>query len=166
MVYRIVLSHSPPTKTVSATGNSLKPLATTRSRKTQSARRFLGLFVLAWLNMALQPCAMAFGDASAGGCNQCPMTDSAEVYLQGSVEITGLESGMSRCAVVDDLNYDDRTTKVKTKDAPSDVPLDSPYIADAGSFAINSSVYSPMRRNLYSPGIPPTFIVFYGVYLI
>jgi len=109
---------------------------------------------------------MAFGDMNAAGCSPCPMMDSGEAYSQDSDGATELASDDSRCAVVDDLNYDGRTAKVKAKDAPGDVPSGILYIADVRSIARRSSDSSTVRRNLYSPGIPPTFIVFYGVYLI
>ena len=43
--------------------HNLNLLAKIRRRQKPWARRVLGLFVMVWLNVALQPCAMALGDA-------------------------------------------------------------------------------------------------------
>jgi len=105
-------------------------LARIRQRQTPWAQRVLGLFVVAWLNMALQPCAMAFGDNHQHDKEHCPPVAMGEAsssaehdansadMLDELCNITG-----AQCAFLDDYHYDGRIVELKVKHAPSDVPL-------------------------------------------
>lgn len=152
--------------------NTLNPLAKIRQRQTPWARRVLGVFAVVWLNMALQPCAMAFGGASEADCLHCP-----PAHAEGGPEHSQhhsddadpgnspCEMGASQCTFVDDFNYDGRILKVKVKDAPGDVPLGiAPGIAEISPAAISPVVPHDCIRS-YNPGDPPPLNVLYCVYL-
>lgn len=148
-------------------------LATIRQRKTPWARSVLGLFVVVWLNMALQPCAMAFGGSDNHGRSHCPPAQTEEISShsanavdESDPSVTPCKTSAAQCAFVDDFNYDGRVIEVKVKDEPSDEPLgmatpipvvvlDDSLIAKPG--IRDGSVFS---------GDPPLLNVLYCVYLI
>ena len=130
----------------------------------------LGLFVVLWLNMALQPCAMAFGDEH--DCPQCPPAHSREMPSQGSHEShdKALEGalcngGASQCAYSDDYNYDGRTVQIKAKNAPSDLPVAIAPTVVALSLANTVSVSPGHHDPSHQPGVPPSLNILYCVYL-
>ena len=123
-------------------------LATIRQQRGPWGRRVLGLFVVVWLNVALQPCAMAFGDASDHGCLHCPPVHSVEASAHNSHEGTDqsdqsdqkaspCETSASQCAFLEDFNYDGRTAKVKVDNEPGDVPVGIVSSIAANSFEGN-----------------------------
>lgn len=142
-----------------------------QQRKTPSARRVLGLFVVVWLNMALQPCAMAFGGAGDHDCMHCPPAHSGAVSSHSAHDMdhaaqdtVSCETSASQCTIVDDFNYDGRSAKVK--DAPSDVPVGI-TMSNAGVLSASRSyVHSAMGDRSHPPsGFPPLNIL-YCIYLI
>ncbi len=146
------------------------PLANIRQRQIPWAHRVLGMFVVVWLNMALQPCAMAFGDEH--DCPQCPPAHSRERPSQTSHESydKALEGApcyaeASQCAFSDDYNYDGRTVQIKVKDAPSDVPVAIAPVVVASSLADTVFVSPGPDDPSYRPGVPPSLNILYCVYL-
>lgn len=152
--------------------NTLNPLAKMRQRRTPWARRVLGVFVVVWLNMALQPCAMAFGGPGEHDCLHCPPAHAEEGsahsqhHSDDSDSVSSpCEMGASQCTFGDDFNYDGRILKVKVKDVPVDVPLAiAPGIAEVSLAAISPAVPCNSIRS-YIPGDPPPLNVLYCVYL-
>ena len=151
--------------------NPLNPLVTIQQRQAPLARRVLGLFVAVWLTMALQPCAMAFGDVNDDGCLHCPAAHSEEIsshsaHAADQPELSALpyETDASQCGFASDFNYDGRVLKVK--DSPTDVPTN----------IVPSLAVIPLEKNLPAlpdiadssclPGDPQRLNVFYCVYLI
>lgn len=144
-----------------------------RQRRGPWGRRVLGLFVVVWLNVILQPCAMAFGGDSDHGCNHCPPAVSAEVSSHRAHEADSsehstspCETNASQCAFLDDFKYDGRTAKVKIENAPADIPvgiLASTVVFQPGN---TSSALRGTVDISCLPGDPPSLTVLYGVYLI
>ena len=145
----------------------MNPLASIRQRQISWAHRVLGMFVVVWLNMALQPCAMAFG--SEQDCPQCPPVHSREMPSQGShnkaLEDAPCYADASQCAFSDDYNYDGRNVQIKVKDAPSDVPVAIASAVVALSLADTVSVSPGPDDPSHRPGVPPSLNILYCVYL-
>lgn len=148
----------------------MNPLANVRQRQIPWARRTIGLFVVVSLNMALQSCAMAFGDEH--DCPQCPPAQSQEMPSQGSheshdkaLEGAPCNAEASQCAFSDDYNYDGRSVQIKVKDAPSDVPVAIAPAVVALSLADMVSVSPGPDDPWQRPGVPPSLNILYCVYL-
>ena len=142
-----------------------------QQRRTPSARRVLGLFVVVWLNMALQPCAMAFGGVGDHDCMHCPPANSGEVSshsahdMDHSAPVTApCETNASQCTIVDDFNYDGRSTKVK--DAPSDVPIGITLSDDGVLSESRSYAHSAIGGRSHPPSSSPPLNILYCIYLI
>jgi len=145
----------------------LSYLARVRQHQQPWGRRALGLFVAVWLNLALQPCAMAYELAADPDCLHCPPEQ-----MQGHGDMHGdmdhempCDDGLSDCAIVENLNVDARGDQLKVKDAPSDVAIAIvphelvplfPAPADATLLPRYASVHS---------GAPPPIHVLHCVYL-
>ena len=99
------------------------------NRQRQSrGRRALGLFVALWLNLALQPCAMAY-EADEHDCAHCP---PAETHAHGDRHQgmagehhemdheASCADGMADCMIDAEWSHDPRGTKSKPGDTPTD----------------------------------------------
>ncbi len=146
-------------------------LTTIRQRQVLRARHVLGLFAVVWLNMALQPCALAFGDDNDDGCLYCPPALAENASAHGADDADDPDPGgspceidVSQCALLDSFNYDGRAVKIK--DTLSDVPVGiAPRIVDI-SLADNSPVLLDSGDHSYLPGGSPPLNTLYCVYLI
>jgi hypothetical protein len=151
----------------------LNYLASIRQQQQSWGRRALGLFAIVWLNLVLQPCAMALqSDIDIDvDCLHCPPALSEDISSHSTHEAdhSGLgtslcEANASQCAPADDFNYDGRAVKIK--DAPSNLPVGiAPPIADI-PLENNSSALLDIGDYSYPPGGPPHLNVLYCVYLI
>ncbi len=143
-----------------------------RQARTPWARRVLGLFVVVCLNMALQPCAMAFGGGVESDCVHCPpaLTEEGASHRMHPADdadgrTASCDMSMSQCAVGNDVNIDSRTSTIKIKDAPADTPLAiAPAIAVPELTEYSASLPQLCIRS-YLPGDPPPLNVLYCVYL-
>jgi len=103
----------------------LSHLANSRQEQQSRGRRALGLFAAVWLNLALQPCAMAFAAEDHNDCLHCPPVQSLEhdgVHGDMGHDIPCAD-GLSDCALVDALSHDGRSGKIKLNDTPVDTLL-------------------------------------------
>jgi hypothetical protein len=125
------------------------------------------MLVVVWLNMALQPCAMAFGNEQ--DCPQCPPAHSREMPSQDShdraLEDAPCYVGASQCAFSDDYNYDGRSVQIKVKDAPSDVPVAIAPAVVGLSLADTVSASLGPDDPSHRPGVPRSLNILYCVYL-
>ena len=142
-------------------------LANIRQQQKTWARRALGLFVAVWLNLALQPCAMALESMQNNDCAHCP---PAQMHEHGSMhQSMGNEmpcaDAATDCSFSEDLNHDGRGGQLKLKDAQFDTPV---AIAPR-EFALPSSrpVNFQLRPRYASvhAGATPRLNVLYCVYL-
>ncbi len=87
-----------------------------QQRLIRRGRSALGLVVVAMLNLAFQPCAMAMDMDTDHGCPHCPpeMQHAAHEARQDLAEI-------ATCDVVGVYNVDSRTDKPQAKDPCPDV---------------------------------------------
>ncbi len=125
---------------------------------------------MVWLNMALQPCAMAFGDANDHDCPHCPPMHSEEASahnMDNSDHGTSpCETSVSQCAILEDFNYDGRTVKVKVDNEPGDVPVGIVASIAANSFAGNSLQLFSIGDYSNSIARRAALNILYCVYLI
>lgn len=133
----------------------------------------LGLFVVVWLNVILQPCAMAFDGDSDRGCMHCPSAIAGEASSHSAhqpdpsmLDNSPCATNASQCMFLDDVKYDGRTAKVKIENAPADIAI--ALLASTAVFQPgNRSSVLPATVDLsHLPGDPPSLTVLYGVYLI
>lgn len=100
-------------------------LASIRQKQHSRGLRALGLFVAVWLSLALQPCAMASEADDDHDCPHCPPAQTQEhggMYGNMDHEMPCAD-GVADCAIVDDLNHDSRSGKIKLNDAPTDLVI-------------------------------------------
>lgn len=130
------------------------------------AQRALGLFVVLWLNIAIQPCAMAMVDGGDHNCPHCPPThtghhDSSEESTNG----VPCDNGDVDCGVAGDINHDGRPVQLKLKDLPTDT-LVAIHSLDSGmQIARSGGVKTGCPSRSPPPGIPSSLNVLYCVYL-
>ena len=142
-------------------------LANIRQRQHTWARRALGLFVAVWLNLALQPCAMALEAVQDNDCPHCPPAQTHE--HEGMHESMSHEmlcaSAAADCSFSEDLNHDGRSDQPKLKDAH----IDSPIAISSRELALfygNPVDYRPPPRyTSVHTGAPPPLNVLHCVYL-
>ena len=95
-------------------------------------RRWLGVAVAVWLNLAVQPCAMALGLDS--DCLHCPPTDHEEMSAHHGHHEAEAEAGCdpsSGCGEVDEFSLDGRFSCSKAKDKFDDnLFVASPLVAE------------------------------------
>jgi hypothetical protein len=103
----------------------LNHLASIRKQQQFRGRRALGLFVAVWLNLVLQPCAMAWGVAADPDCMRCPPAEMQQhAGMHGNMDHKmPCVDGMADCAIVDALHHDGRSGELKLKDAPVEMPV-------------------------------------------
>ena len=152
--------------------DTLKSQTINRQARTPWTRRVLGTFVVVCLNLALQPCAMAFGGAGEHDCMHCPPAlaeEGAAHSMHRADDSNGSSApcatGMSQCVVGDEINIDSRTPTVKVKDVPSDTLL---AIAPANAVLTPAEYSASLPVSFvrpYLPGDPPPLNVLYCVYL-
>ena len=147
--------------------NDLSLLANIRQRQQTWARRALGLFVAVWLNLALQPCAMALESMQDNDCPHCPPAQTHE--HEGMHESMGDEmpcaGAAADCSFSEDLNHDGRSDQLKLKDAH----IDSPIAISSTELALpyaNPVDFRPRPRYAsVHTGAPPPLNVLHCVYL-
>ena len=92
---------------------------TQRTIRTRTrARQVLGLFAAVWLNVALQPCAMAL--EADHDCPHCPPAHEHEMVAHHGHEMPKAEtpcaSMQAQCGELDDVSFDGRSGQLKIKD--------------------------------------------------
>lgn len=119
--------------------------------------------MVVWLNMALQPCAMAMAldigqaDETAGHVDHTAHDSNAQEMP--------CHNNASDCSVFDEFSFDGRTAKVNAKyDA---IELPAGIVASAISVLPINCLPGRYRRGelLHLPGEPPPLNVLYCVYL-
>ena len=133
-------------------------------RQQSCGRRALGLFVAVWLNLALQPCAMAY-QVEDEDCPRCPPAQTHEHGgMHGNMDHKmPCAGGLSDCAIGEDLNVDARGDQLKVKDAPGDAAVTSHELLVQFPPPMHATRL-PRYASVYS-GAPPPLHVLYCVYL-
>jgi hypothetical protein len=133
-----------------------------RRSKRRQQRRFkaLGLFIAVWLNLALQPCAMALEIQQ-----ERSSAAAAQAHDHGSMDQEAPCDAAASCMLADELNHDARNGQVKFKQVPAILVAmpapDEPVAAD------RSAGHGPWvgRHASPYPGAPPDLNDLYCVYL-
>jgi hypothetical protein len=135
------------------------------------ARRVLVLLIVAWLNLALQPCAMALGADPVPDCPHCPSAQASEDAAQAmhaaadaAMPCATSVGSVGDCDSLDEMRADSRAGELKVKDAPGDQPvalLPAAALVDQWAFAAPAAL--PVRCNC--PAASPPLNVLYCVYL-
>lgn len=142
-------------------------LARIRKQHRSWGRSALGLFAAVWLNLALQPCAMAYEVENDHECPHCPPTE-----MQGHHDVhAGMDAempcadGLSDCGLDSDFSHDARGGQSKLKTGHSDTPV--AIIAAEIPAPIQSLARqrSPPRITTAHLGASPPLHVLYCVYL-
>ena len=141
-----------------------------RQRQTPWARHALGVFVVMWLNLILQPCAMAFGGGPDQDCPNCPPAHSQhDGHEMASMKMADhgvpCAGSIADCGGLEDLNFDGRNAQLKVKDAPHDSPVAVSPFADITTDIkpARHAYLRPIQR--HPPGPPKTLNKLYCVYL-
>lgn len=135
------------------------------NQRSSRARGALGLFAVVWLNLILQPCAMA---AEAGRDRDCPRCPPAEMHEHHDGH-TGTNVAMpcaqaaSDCILDVDVNHDGRNGQVQLKGGADAVPA-AAYDVSAAARA-QTAVVLPQSRGSAAPGAPPPLHILNCVYL-
>lgn len=152
---------------------SLDFLTTIRQKPNRWTRRAFGLLVVVWLNIALQPCVMAFGDVNNHGCPGCPPPSAEDISSysahdagNSNLDATMCASSTADCELVDDFNFSGRATSVSTKDAPIDIPVGIAPPVDTISLVNDLSARPDVSNTFYLPGDSLPLRVLYCSYLI
>ncbi len=131
--------------------------------------RALGAVVAVWLNLALQPCAMAFDSASDHDCPDCPPArvheqhhDSMDVTMRHDVPCA---VGTPDCMLSDDFSHDGRSGQLNLKDAPSAQPVALIPGDLRTPCALPARVTPGPRYATVHAGAPPPLHVLHCVYL-
>lgn len=145
----------------------MSQLARIRHQQQTFGRRALGLFVAVWLNLALQPCAMAYGAEADADCPDCP-----PAKMQHHDGMHGdMDHGMpcvdtvSDCMLDADWNHDGRSGQPKLKDAPTVMPIAVAPYEHSLSFHHPCNVTLRPRYASEHAGTPPPLHVLHCVYL-
>ena len=137
-------------------------------RQQQSwGRRALGLFVAVWLNLAMQPCAMAYEAQDDHGCPHCPPAETHEHgEMHGGMDETmPCADGAADCALDEGWSHDGRSGTVKLKDAPVDALIAIVPQEPALQFLqTGRTTLIPYRTPAHAGASPPLHVL-YCVYL-
>ncbi|MBT8101306.1 MAG: hypothetical protein KJO82_16235 [Gammaproteobacteria bacterium] len=139
-------------------------------------RSGLGVFVVALLNLVLQPCAMALGNMEEHDCPRCPPShedeQSAHAMHGGHMAAEDSASGempcsiaATDCSLLDEFNYDGRTVKLELNDAPNDSPIAIGFPIDYESGRRPAEYLGWHSTRSPPPQLSVPLNVFYCVYL-
>lgn len=145
-------------------------LASIRQQRRSWGRSALGLFAAVWLNLALQPCAMAYEVEKDHNCPHCPPSE-----MQGQHDMHDMHEGMdaempcadglSDCSLDPDFNHDGRGGQTQLKDIKGDSPVFVGPMDLVASFDKVLRERPPPRFETAHSGAPPPLHVLYCVYL-
>lgn len=150
----------------------MSSVAIPKKRQIPWARRALGVFVVVWLNLALQPCAMAMG---VDGDHDCPHYPPSHTQRHEGHEMSSdttadhdmpCATGVADCTTFDAVNVAARSWSLKLKDTSNDQPdVIGPFAAFIADTGPNRTVVVEPPR-LHPPDFSPPLNVLYCVYLI
>ncbi len=147
-------------------------IATLRHNQSVRTRRVVGLFVLAWLVIAIQPCVMALGGESDHDCPHCPPAHEMHAGDHGHSGHHGTPTpvsspcsdGTSDCDGSELFKHDGRVGDIKPKDPPPDTPavlLPRASVAQPAARAVSvRAATGPIPA-----GVPPPLNLLYCTFL-
>ena len=119
----------------------VRTTSTTRQARSTVTSRVLAVVVALWLNLAVQPCAMAFSDDH--DCPHCPPEQDMQMAghhgHQADKAETDCDSSQPDCGDIDDFSLDGRNTLGKLKAKPLPVAIVAPVSPTAALSPIGFS---------------------------
>ena len=98
---------------------------TTRQTNTRLTSYVLAVVAVLWLNLAVGPCAMAFGADS--DCPHCPPSQEDPMAAHhgghGDEAAPGCDTARADCGELDEFSLDGRSSLSKLKDKTEIVPI-------------------------------------------
>lgn len=128
-----------------------------------------GVFIAVWLNLALQPCAMAIEIAEDHDCPRCPPAQVHEHDHGGTHhrmdDVAPCVEATPACPIIQDLNHDGRSGQVKLKDIPADAFAAAAVTAPTHPNAVLAQISLRPRFAALHAGASPPLHVLHCVYL-
>ena len=124
----------------------------------------LGLFLAVWLNLALQPCAMAAARADKHDCPNCPPAEMQHHGMHGDMHSNmavekPCADGLANCMVSVDASHDSHAGKLTTDDHGADMPMAFSLPCIEALRRLPQRVDLPLRHTLPPPGAPPQHVL-------
>lgn len=140
----------------------MSQLASIRQQRQPWGRGALGLFVVVWLNLALQPCAMAFAADEDHDCPHCPpaQTHEHDGMHVGTQHDMPCADSVADCATADDWNHDGRGGQSKLKDTPTDLLVAiAPHELAAAFRQATDARLVPRQASVHAGTSPPLHVL-------
>lgn len=119
----------------------MQAISTTRQTNARLTSRVLAVVFALWLNLAVQPCAMAFD--TDHDCPHCPPSQEDPMAAHhgghGDEAKPGCDTQPSDCGEVDDFSLDGRFSLGKLKAKAETVALVSPSVPEVSADPIGFS---------------------------
>lgn len=143
-----------------------KSLSRNISHINRQQRRYkaLGFFVACWLNLALQPCAMAFEGPRDSSDDSVTMSATHAQHADMDHEVPCSDAAAD-CMLADTVNHDARNGQESSRQ-PADI-LVAITVSTEPVAVHKDSRHDPRfpRYSVLQPGGPPDLHVLYCVYL-
>ena len=107
--------------------------------------RLIGLLGVVWLNMALNPCAMALSETDETDCPHCPPAQHCD------------EQAIERCNYLDTIDSDGRTHQTRTPDFSDYEFVLPPVLVVVPTLRVDSSTSTEFLQTTGPPG-PPLYV--------
>jgi len=145
----------------------LSYLAGINKQRRTWGRSALGLFAAVWLNLALQPCAMANVAQDDHDCPNCPTAEmQAHHDMHAGVDAQmPCADGLADCSLDGDFSHDARGAQSKLKAGESDTPVAIVATEMAAPVQPPARERSTPRITTAHPGASTPLHVLYCVYL-
>jgi len=141
------------------------------SQRRSWGRSALGLFAAVWLNLALQPCAMALTQEDDHDCPNCPPAEMQGHHDMHADMHAGMDAqmpcadGLSDCSLDGEFSHDTRFGTSKFKSGQADWPATIAITELVTPSLVPLRERPPPPFATTYPGTPPPLHVLYCVYL-
>jgi hypothetical protein len=143
----------------------VRQAGSTAATRASRGRTALGLFAAVWLNLVLQPCAMAFDTPQGRVCPHCPPAHEQAMPAHHSHDTAGVHCASlhSGCGDPGSISVDNRGDLPKIK-LPGELPV--LIVADVPEPRLEAARYLPPPVNPRDgPIAAPPLNVLFCVYL-
>jgi hypothetical protein len=138
-------------------GAAVQAISTTRQTNARLTSRVFAVVFALWLNLAVQPCAMAFD--TDHDCPHCPPSHedpmAAHHGSHGDEARPGCDTQPSDCGEVDDFSLDGRSSLSKLKAKVEAVALVAPSVPEVAlnPIGFSTTAADPPGRTAGPPPI-------------
>ena len=134
--------------------------ANSAKRRHSLGRRALGLFAAVWLNLALQPCAMAM--AADHDCPHCPPANEHEMAGHHGHAVQAEQAPCASldpgCGELDDVSLDGRSGQLKLKDL-GELPVAVAPCYDSRFTTPATTIHESTGPPVWPGGAPPIHVL-------